>query len=234
MKVLIVIPTLNESKNISNLIFKIAKNPNLQILVIDDNSTDGTINILKRLKKRFINFNFKVRKLKKGLGSAHLDGILYAYSRKFNYCLTLDADGTHNPTDIHKLLSEIKKNKYEVINTSRFLNKKSLEGWPVLRRAITILRYFLVRFFLKTIYDSSSGFRCYNIKKISIKNFRKVKNKDFFFLIEILYILQKNNYKIKDVPIKLKYRDAGKSKMKIYHIYQSLYELLLLSVRKII
>ena len=232
MKTLIVIPTLNESKNIKKLVYKILKNSKYKILVIDDNSNDGTINILKKLKKKFTNFNYKIRKKKKGLGSAHLDGISYGYKKKFNFCITLDADGTHNPKDIKKLLLLIKKENYDVINTSRFLNKNSLADWPYIRRLITIMRYLLVRFFLNTKFDSSSGFRCYNLNKIELKYFNKVRNKDFFFLIESLYILQKNKYKIKDIPITLKYREAGNSKMKPIHIIQSLFELLLLSIRK--
>ena len=166
------------------------------------------------------------------MGSAHLDGISYGYKKKFNFCITLDADGTHNPKDIKKLLLLIKKENYDVINTSRFLNKNSLADWPYIRRLITIMRYLLVRFFLNTKFDSSSGFRCYNLNKIELKYFNKVRNKDFFFLIESLYILQKNKYKIKDIPITLKYREAGNSKMKPIHIIQSLFELLLLSIRK--
>ena len=232
MKTLIIIPTLNESKNIEKLVYKIFKNSKLKILVIDDNSKDGTINILNQLKKKFVNFNFKVRKKKKGLGSAHLEGISYGYKKKFNFCLTLDADGTHNPKDIKKVLNLINKKNYDVINTSRFLRKNSLSDWPYVRRFITIFRYYLVKFFLNTQFDSSSGFRCYDLNKIQFKHFKKVKNKDFFFLIESLYILQKNKYRIRDVPITLKYREAGNSKMKLVHILQSLIELFFLSLRK--
>ena len=232
MKTLIVIPTLNESKNIKTLVYKIFKNYKLKILVIDDNSRDGTINILNQLKKKFVNFNFKVRKTKKGLGSAHLEGISYGYKKKFNFCLTLDADGTHNPKDIKKVLNLINKKNYDVINTSRFLRKNSLSDWPYIRRFITILRYCLVKFFLNTKFDSSSGFRCYDLNKVQFKHIKKVKNKDFFFLIEILYILQKNDYKIKDIPITLKYRETGSSKMRVFHVVQSLIELFFLSLRK--
>ena len=232
MKTLIIIPTLNEASNILILIKKIFSLYSYNVLVIDDNSTDGTIKKLKFLKKNYKKFKYLVRKKEKGIGSAHLKGIQYAYKFKYDFCISMDADGTHDPKEIKKMLNLSKKNKYDVINTSRFLNKKSLADWPAFRKLITKLRYFLVKIFLKTRIDSSSGFRCYNLKTINFYDFKKIKNKKYFFLIEILYILEKKGYKIFDIPIKLKFRVGGQSKMKMSHIINSLIELFLLSQRK--
>jgi len=232
VKTLIIIPTLNESKNIYNLVKKIFLLFNHYVLVIDDNSNDGTIKKLKLLKKNYKKFNYIIRKNEKGIGSAHLKGIYYAYKFNFDFCISMDADGTHDPKEIKKMLKLCIKNKYDVINTSRFLSKKSLSDWPYIRKFITKLRFILVKLFLKTQVDSSSAFRCYNLKNINSSLFKEIKNKEYFFLIEALYIIEKKGYKILDIPIKLKYRVKGKSKMKFSHIVNSLLELFLLSLRK--
>ncbi len=232
MKTLIIIPTLNEASNILILIKKIFSLYSYNVLVIDDNSTDGTIKKLEFLKRRYKKLKYIVRKKEKGIGSAHLKGIQYAYKFKYDFCISMDADGTHDPKEIKKMLILSKKNKYDVINTSRFLNKKSLSDWPAFRKLITKLRYFLVKIFLKTKIDSSSGFRCYNLKSINFNDLKKIKNKKYFFLIEILYILEKKGYKIIDIPTKLKFRVDGKSKMKVSDVINSLIELFLLNRRK--
>ena len=232
MKTLIIIPTLNESANIDKLIKKIFQLVSCYVLVIDDNSNDGTLNKLKILKKKNKKFSYIIRKNERGIGSAHLRGINYAYRLNFDFCISMDADGTHNPREIKKMLRLCKKSGWDIVNTSRFLNNKSLSDWPYIRRIITKLRFILVKIFLNTRKDSSSGFRLYNLKKINSSNFKKVKNKEYFFLIEILYILEKKGFKILDIPITLKYRVKGKSKMKFSHILDSLLELFFLSLRK--
>jgi len=231
LRALIIIPTLNEANNILKLTKKIISLLNYNILVIDDNSTDGTLQILKRLKKKYKRFNYVIRKKSKGIGSAHITGISYAFKKKFKYCISLDADGTHNPTEIKKMIKLMKTGNYDVVNTSRFLKSNSLPDWPYFRVIITKFRYYLVKFFLKTNLDSSSGFRCYNLKKINLNFFKETKNKDYFFLIEILHILEREGFKIIDIPIKLRYRIAGQSKMKLIHIIESLISLIALSIK---
>ena len=233
MKVLIIIPTLNESLNIRNLIKRINKlHSSIDILIVDDNSNDGTLEILLNIKKRKKNIQVISRKKDKGIGSAHLCGIKYAYKKNYSICLTMDADGTHNPKNISKMLKLIKYKNFEIINTNRFLDKKSLKDWPLIRKFITFFRYFLVKIILNTNYDSSGGFRCYNLKKISKNHFFLTKNKNYFFLIESLFIFENLNYRIYEIPNKLKFRSANKSKMKFYHILESLLSLMKLRFRQ--
>ena len=120
--------------------------------------------------------------------------------------------------------------KYAIINSSRFI-KKSLKDWPLIRKVITIFRYNLVRYILGTNYDSSGGFRCYNLNVINKNLFKKAKNKNYFFLIETLYILEKNKYNIFDIPVTLRYRTVGNSKMNLYYIFESLFALIALRFR---
>jgi dolichol-phosphate mannosyltransferase len=227
LKTLIIIPTLNESRNIKDLISKIDKlYRNIDILVVDDNSDDGTLNILHKIKKNKKNLKIICRKNDKGIGSAHLCGINYAYKKNYTICITMDADGTHNPINIRKMLKIIKYKNFNIVNTNRFLDSMSMHDWPLVRKVITYLRFFLVKIILNTNYDSSGGFRCYNLKKINKSHFLLTKNKNYFFLIESLFFFEKLDYRIYEIPNKLKFRSANQSKMKFYHLLESLWSLL--------
>lgn len=234
MKILIVIPTLNEKQNISKIYSKISrlKKNFISILFVDDNSTDGTQNEILKISKKNVNYMF--RKIK-GIGSAHKDGIKWAIKNKYDYCVTMDSDGTHDPKLILKMIKIMKKslNKIHIINTNRFLKKNSLEGWPFTRIIITKLRFILVKIFLKTKLDSSGGFRLYNLKKIDEKDFELAKNNEYFFLVESLYYFERMGFKIFEIPIKLKFRDYGSSKMRFYHVFNSLCLLISLSFKRI-
>ena len=125
-----------------NLIIKKFKIP---ILFIDDNSKDGTQEKILNLSKKSKLIKYIFRKERYGIGSAHKEGIRWAYKNKFKLCFTMDADRTHNPYEIKKMLKVLKKNNADVVITSRFIKKSSLEDWPVLRKIITKIRYYLVK-----------------------------------------------------------------------------------------
>ena len=234
MKILIIIPTLNEEKNISKIAFSILSLNKLflSILFVDDNSSDRSQEEIIKLKNKYKNIFYIFRK-KKGIGSAHKDGIKWAFKKEYQFCVTIDADGTHNPFMINKMLNVIlkKKKNYDIINTNRFLRKNSLSDWPIIRRYITIIRYTLVKIFLKTKLDSSGGFRLYNLKNISFKHFFYSRDKNYFYLIESMFYFEKLGYKILELPIKLKFRNFGNSKMRISHILDSLINLVKLSYK---
>jgi len=224
LKTLIIIPTLNEEQNIGYIIKKIIfLYKKIKILVVDDNSTDETINILKQFNKKQV--YYVIRKKRLGIGSAHKYGILYSFKKNFDYCITMDADRTHNPLTIKLMINHLNNNKCHIVNTSRFILKSSLKGWPLYRKFLTIFRFFLVRLILRTKFDSSGGFRAYNLKKINKIFLKFSKNKNYFFLIESLFYLEKLGYKIIDIPINLEFRAAGHSKMKVFHIIDSLLSL---------
>ena len=234
-KTLVVIPTLNEEKNIKKIVHKIIllKKYSLNILFVDDNSSDSSQEEIINLKKKFKKIDYLFRKNKRGIGSAHKDGIKFAFKNKFNFCVTIDADGTHDPVTIIKMLDIISKksNNLDIINTNRFLKNDSLSDWPFFRRYITLLRYILVKVLLKTNLDSSGGLRLYNLNTIKFKDFFLSKDKNYFYLIESLFYFEKLNYKIIEFPIYLKYRNYGSSKMRISHIFNSLLRLIKLSFK---
>lgn len=234
MKCLVIIPTLNENKNISILINKILSlSLKLTVLIIDDNSIDGTRDKILFLNKKYKSIKYIFRPRRLGLGSAHKQGFKYALKKKFDLCITIDADLTHDPINIKKMLKIVSTNKFSIINTSRFMENNSLKDWPLLRIVITKIRYYLVSFLLGTKMDSSGGFRCYNLKKINKNDLFLSKNNSYFFLIESLFYFEKKKYLIKEIPIILPYRLYGSSKMKITDIFFSLLDLLDLKLKKI-
>ena len=221
MKIIVIIPTLNEEKNIEKIFLKIKKTKiKTDVLFVDDNSTDKSQEIIIKLSKKFKNINYLFRKNKVGIGSAHKDAIKKIYQQKYDLLITMDADGTHGPKYFKKMISYAKTNDYVI--TSRFIKSDLIKDWPLFRKIITYARHILVKIFLGMSLDASGAYRCFYLKKINLKDILSAKNNDYAFFWEVTYIILKRGYSIKEVPVKLIYRKLGKSKMKISHIILSL------------
>tara|TARA_B110000037_G_C17115616_1_gene503621 strand:+ start:1122 stop:1832 length:711 start_codon:yes stop_codon:yes gene_type:complete len=217
-KTLIIIPTYNEFDNILPLIDSIKKlQPNCDILIIDDNSEDGTGNLIEKIKSDKIFLISRPQKM--GIGSAHKDGISFAYDKNYEAVITMDADGTHDP----RYIEEIKKyyNDYDLVNTNRFLDPRSLDDWPFSRIIFTKIRFFLNLILLNVSYDSSGAFRCYNLKKINPAHIFMSKSNSYSFFWESMFILKEKKYSIFEIPILLPYRKNGDSKITIFDIINS-------------
>ncbi len=230
MKTAIIIPTFNESGNIIPLYKKLKLiKKNYKIIFVDDSSDDGTIDEIKSVIKKDKNVFLKVRKNKNGIGSAHKFALNYCYKKKYNIAITLDADGTHNPKLIPFMIKLI--NDYDLIITNRFKYKSALKNWHWMRKFLTLARFYLVNILLNINYDTSGGFRCYNLKKIKISDILIAKNQSYSFFWESTYILSKK-YRIKEVPITLPYRKIGVSKMKFKDVLYAFFYLLFFSIRR--
>lgn len=220
-KILIIIPVLNEQNNIIPLVKKIINQlkKNTNILFIDDNSTDKTRDKIYEAKNKYKNIYLIKRKSKLGIGSAHKCGIKWAYKKKFQIIITMDCDGTHNPIYLKKLISSLEKN--EIIITNRFLKKNSLKEWSLWRGFLTRIRHFVIRIVLNINYDSSGGYRCYDAKKVRIKDILLAQDNGYAFFWESIFILHKKKYKISEIPIILPSRATGTSKMRLKDIFYS-------------
>ena len=232
MKQLIVIPTYNERTNISLLLKKLIKlyKSRFEILIIDDNSPDGTAIEILKFSKKYKFIKLKSRRNKMGIGSAHKYGVKYAYKNNFKILITMDSDGTHHPKYIEKFLHLIKR--YDLITTTRFSNKKSLKSWPLFRILITNLRHFIIKFFLGINIDASGAFRCYNLTNIKSKDILLAKDDGYSFFWESIFILFKKKYLIHEIPIELPYRSVGSSKMKISDIINAFIYVIIISMKK--
>ncbi len=218
---LIIIPTLNEKKNIKKLFFQIRKlKLKSDILFIDDNSTDGTREEIINFNKKFNNVKYIFRSKKLGIGSAHKDGLIYGYKKRYKKIITMDADGTHDPKYIKKIINL--SDQFDLINTNRFINPRSIRDWPLFRKTLTTIRFYLINILLNFNYDSSNAFRCYNVKKIKINDILLAKNNSYAFFWESIFHLNKKKYSIKEISVNLPNRKLGSSKMKLQDIIYSL------------
>ena len=155
--IIIIVPILNEKRNIEILFKKLNTiNIGFDLLFIDDNSSDGSREIIKNLVKNNQNINYIFRPKKMGVGSAHKDGFIWAYKKNYKIIITMDADGTHDPKYIKFLIEELKN--CDIVITSRFLKKNSLENWPLQRIFLTRARHVLISLLLLISYDASGAF----------------------------------------------------------------------------
>lgn len=141
----------------------------------------------------------------------------------------MDCDGTHDPKYIPSL---IKKTKFfDLIITSRFKNKKSLKDWPLYRKFLTSLRFYVTKFILNLNYDTSGAFRCFNTNKIKLNDIVYIKSNNYDYFFDSIYSLLEKKYSVYEVAINLPFRKLGRSKMSFFHITQYFYKLLLIKFR---
>lgn len=232
--ILVIVPTLNEKNNIIILLKKLKLTKILHdILFIDDNSKDGSQEVIKKIAKKNRNINYIFRPKKLGIGSAHKEGFVWSYKKKYKIIVTMDADGTHDPKYMKFMIQKLQSSNYDVVTTSRFLKKNSLKKWPFSRIILTTLRHIAISFLLFMPYDASGAFRCINCRKVKLKDLILTKQDSYSYFWESLFILYKKKYKISQIPIQLPYRKLGSSKMQIKDIIFSLYYLMIVFVKKI-
>lgn len=209
---LIFIATYNERGNVAAICEQILALPlQTDLLFIDDNSPDGTGELLDQLAAQHDNIAVIHRSGKLGLGSAHLAGIAWAYERSYETLITMDCDFTHSPADILRLLEQFPGQ--DVVVGSRFLQEKSLPGWNLLRRSLTWFGHGLTGALLGMRYDATGAFRVYRLTTIPANLFHLVISRGYSFFFESLFILHFNRFAIKEVPIVLPARTYGTSKM---------------------
>jgi dolichol-phosphate mannosyltransferase len=225
--VLVAIPTYNERANIDPLLALFREvDGNFDLLFVDDNSPDGTADYLDSLKSEWPNLNVMRRPGKLGVGSAHSDAIQYAYAHNYEMLATMDADLTHNPHSLVRMIELAKQG--DVVVGSRFLDQDSLPGWNRFRRLLTHLGHFATCFFLKMPHDATGALRVYNLKTLPQGVFRLIRSTGYSFFYESLFVLWSNRYRVVEIPIQLPARTYGHSKMSVEQILISIFRLVLL------
>lgn len=214
MNLLIIIPTYNESKNIEPLVKKIFDLiPESNVLIIDDNSPDGTGSIVEKMKIKDKRISVIHRERKLGLGSACIEGFKYGIRIDYDVFITMDADFSHDPVDLLKFLKKINEG-YDIVIASRYIKGGKIIGWSIYRRFTSKIANVLGNFFLGlNVHDITTNYRAYNKKTIKTIDLGKITSSGFSFLQEILYIAKKNNLKIKEFPSLFVNRKFGKSKL---------------------
>ena len=229
-KTLVFTATYNEVQNIKKLISLIYKNfPKADILVIDDNSPDLTYKLLKRLKKKYKNLKIKLRDKKYGLDSAHK--FAYDFAKKNGYVklITMDADLSHNPIEIKKIVRLLDKSEFVI--GSRYIKGGKCE-LPLLRYLISFFGNKFIKFFLGIkCNEFTSSYRGFNLIKLKNFSLKKIKSKGYSFFMETVYLINKKNFKITEIPIKFKNRIYGKSKIPKIEILRTFFNLIRLKLK---
>jgi dolichol-phosphate mannosyltransferase len=220
VKPLVFIPTYNERDNAPALYGEIrALGRDLDVLFMDDNSPDGTGEVLDDLAAHDPGLRVLHRTGKLGVGSAHADGIAWAYEHGYQTLITMDCDFTHPPAAIVELLREAAG--ADVVVGSRYLARRSLAGWNLMRRILTQTGHLLTRVLLGMTYDATGAFRLYRLDRIPRQAFGMVSSKGYSFFFESLYILHLNRFRIREIPIALPPRTYGHSKMSLREVRHS-------------
>jgi dolichol-phosphate mannosyltransferase len=215
MSNIVIIPTYKEKENIEAMISAISSLPvKFDILIIDDNSPDGTADIVKRIKPSFPNLHLLERPGKMGLGTAYLMGFDWALERDYDYIYEMDADFSHNPNDLLKLFKACDEGGADMAIGSRYISGVNVVDWPLTRILMSYCASIFVRVITgMRIMDTTAGFKCY--KKNVIENIRlcKIRSVGYGFQIEMKFTAWKMGYKIIEVPIIFTDRKLGTSKM---------------------
>lgn len=214
MKKLVIIPTYNEKENIQSIIsavFDLEKG--YHILIVDDQSPDGTGDIVKELQNQFPEKLFLItRKVKDGLGRAYLTGFAWALENNYDYIFEMDADFSHNPKDLERLYEACKDSDMTI--GSRYCKGVNVVNWPMSRVLLSYFASKYVRIILGIpVHDTTAGFVCFSKRVLQGIGLDKIKLKGYGFQIEIKYRAYKKKFKITEVPIIFTDRTQGESKM---------------------
>lgn len=213
-KVLVIIPTYNERGNVGRLIPKLFSLPLcLSVLIVDDNSTDGTLEEIEQLSQKYPNVDLIIRKVNsRGLGSSYRDGFQYAVERGYDVVIQMDADLSHLPFYIPKMLELLEK--YDLVIGSRYVKGGGIYKWSRLRLLISRVANLLTRILFKMpLNDLTSGFKCMTIDVLRKIDVCMTKSQGYVFQFEMVYRAYMKGLKIAEFPIIFRNRERGKSKM---------------------
>lgn len=234
MKTLLIIPTYNEIENIISLIrVVLSKSSNLEILVMDDNSPDGTGAAVKSLMETEPRVHLIERPGKMGLGSAYVTGFKYALEKDYEFIMEMDADFSHNPDDVPRLLEAAQK--YDLVIGSRYSRGVNIVNWPFKRLLISYFASKYVRVITgMPIKDPTGGFKCFRRKVLQAINLDKILSDGYAFQIEMNFKAWTKGFRIKEVPIIFTERLDGVSKMHRGIVWEAVWMVWYLQIRKLL
>jgi dolichol-phosphate mannosyltransferase len=213
---LVIIPTFNEKENIEKIIRKVfSLSHAFHVLIVEDNSPDGTAAIVKTLMKEFDSRLFiEERKGKLGLGTAYIHGFKWALNKNYSYIFEMDADFSHNPEDLHRLYDACANKGADAAIGSRYITGGKVKNWPLLRILMSYFASVYARIVLWfNIHDTTAGFMCYKNSVLKRINLDDIKFTGYAFQIEMKYTATQLGFKLVEVPITFIDRQEGVSKM---------------------
>jgi dolichol-phosphate mannosyltransferase len=230
-RILVSLATYNEALNIRALIEEIHRYiPHADVLVIDDNSPDGTGRIVDELAAANPRVHVLHRPGKLGLGTATLAAMSYAIEHEYDYLQNMDADGQHPPRYLPGILAGM--SKYDVMIGSRYTRGGGTENWPLTRRVISQSVNMLVRFlFRMPVKDASGAYRCYRVSKLKVAHLERTRSRGYSFQQEVLFRCFRAGCKLGEYPILFENRRAGASKVNRKEAVRSISMILYLGLR---
>lgn len=230
-KTLLVLPTYNEKGTIGRLLEEIQNQGlELDLLVIDDHSPDGTGELVESLARRMPRLSLMRRPGKMGLGSAHKAGFRYALSHGYAQVITMDADFSHSPEYLSRMIE--KSRRADVVVASRYIPGGGLVGWSAFRRFLTYTAHGLTTHLLGVPYDCTGGFRLYQASLLRRIDYESVRSEGYAFLIEMLFEIRRRGFSIQEIPIVIPLRNIGKSKISRTEVLKAIRTLVRLSARR--
>lgn len=235
-KAIVVIPTYNEIENIESIINAVFSLPTpFHLLIVDDNSPDGTSKKVEELQKVYAeNLFLEVRAKKSGLGTAYVHGFKWALVKGYDYIFEMDADFSHNPKDLERLLYACEMENADVAIGSRYSTGVNVVNWPLNRVLMSYFASVYVKIITgMKIHDATAGFICYKKNVLENINLDRIKFIGYAFQIEMKYRAYAQKLKIVEVPIIFTDRTKGQSKMSGSIIREAVFGVILLRIRKL-
>lgn len=212
-EMLVIIPTYNERENVPEVIRRVLEQPvNLELLVVDDNSPDGTATVIKELYKSEPRVHLLNRPGKLGLGTAYVEGFKFALLNGFSYIVEMDADLSHDPDELPNLRATI--NDADLVIGSRYVNGVNVVNWPLRRLMLSYFASIYTRFFTGLpIRDTTSGFKCFRREVLEAIDLDAIRTGGYAFQVEVNWMVWKKGFRIIEIPIIFVDRTVGRSKM---------------------
>lgn len=233
-KSLVIIPTYNELENTKKLIPDILQRyENIDVLIVDDNSPDGTGIFVDDLSKSNPRVKIIRREKKLGLGTAYIAGFKYAIEHKYDFVFEMDADYSHDPDEIKNFLKAIEN--VDLVLGSRYLNGVNVINWPMRRLILSYFANFYTRFITGLpIHDATGGFKCFRREVLEAINLDKIKSNGYAFQIEMTFKAWKKGFRIKEISIIFVDRVKGKSKMSKKIVREAIFMVWKLRIRSVL
>ncbi|MEI8032714.1 MAG: polyprenol monophosphomannose synthase [Chlorobiaceae bacterium] len=233
---LLIIPTFNEAENIGRLVDELAERygSRIEMLVIDDNSPDGTAAVVQSRQQKHKGLHLIVRERKMGLGTAYLSGFRYGLERRYPHIVEMDADFSHDPQMVGRLLDAMSGS--DLVIGSRYMNNTvNVVNWPLGRLILSKMASIYTRMVTgMPVSDPTSGFKCFSRKALSSINLNSIGSQGYSFQIEMNFRVWKKGFTISEVPIVFVDRTVGLSKMTKSNIREAIWIVWWLKIKSIV
>lgn len=236
MNPIVIIPTYNEKENITAMLDKVMSlSEPFDVLVVDDNSPDGTAHLVKEKQIEHSRIHLLENGEKNGLGTAYIAGFKWCLARSYDYIFEMDCDFSHNPDDLIRMYNELCQGHCDLVVGSRYVgNVVNVVNWPMGRVLLSYFASAYVRFFTRMkLADATAGFVGYTSKLLNTINLDKIQFRGYAFQIEMKYTAYRLGFPIKEIPIVFTDRTAGESKMNGSIIKEALFGVLWLRFKSI-